>query len=334
MGRTIKRIAAATLATGILLIFLPPLVVLAAEPNPPDDIAIKSVCVTSNITEAGDFVLAFHYRIHYDGDEPDEAADELFIFSLIDADGETELGAVLPYPYYPLSGYDQGVSGFFFDATDAPDWEEEYILRIAGNPGKFASPPEVNYYMASTDYYDSGNQTENQEYLGDYIIAKAKLLTINWDITLVTDTDAGTVLSETGESYFRSAIPGLQVMCPDIFWIRATPPEFEYREWGEEQATTYIERYEDTWVGDALDDTGDLFGVERTLITGGFILAAMATVMVVSQVRFTTTTPGLIAGGIIFLCGSVMGFVHMAMMAIVAILFALYVGYILFFKPS
>ena len=332
MGRATKKLTAAIFIAGIFMVAFPG-PASAADPANPDLIQVTSVLVSTNITAEHDFVLVFHYNIYYSGSTPNETAQDIFIFSLLSTDGSEELGAVLPYPYYN-AGFDQGASAVYFNAFDAPTWGQAYILRIAGNPAYFNDPPILNYYLASSDYWDSGNQTENQAYMGDYILNVADDLEVQWDTELTEQTVVGTVLSETGEAYFRGAIPGLQVMCPNIFYVRAISPTYEERAWATTQSDVYQARFQDTFVGDALDAAGGLFNVEARVISGGFILAAIIGTMIICQVKFGNTTPGLIAGGGIFVFGAVMGWVSGTIMGITGLLFALYIGYTLFFKSA
>lgn len=327
MGREIKKLNILILVTAfLLLLFCQP--VLAADP--PDSLEILSAQAYRNLVKDGDMLIVFHYNIHY-ATTPDEPANDLFIFRVLSPDGE-ELGVVLAYAYYS-KGYEQGGSAFYWE-TSTPTWGAANKVQIVGNPSQFSPPPELNYILSPSDYCGSTLKEENQKALADYLIDMARDLEVNWDKYLIGETQAGTVLNEDGEAYFRGAIPGLQVMCPQIFYIQSITPEYEERDWETGQATTYVERYKGTWVGDALDGVGDLLHVEPTMITGGFILLAMLGTMVLSHKFFDTTTPGLVLGLCLFVMGGVLGFIPMAMIALGSLAIAMFLLYVFFFKPA
>ena len=301
----------------------------------PDAMQFKSVQVSGNLTESGDIGFFFHYNIEYEDPpgHPDELVDELFTFRLISTDNTSELGAVSPYAV-PNSGYGEGCTAFYFAPEDAPAWGQAYTIRIAGNPNMFSNPPILNYTVSLADYTTSDNRTLAREFLTNYIISVTRLLEDAWDIDLLDHTDTGTVLNSVGESYFRASIPGIQVMAPDLFYIQSISPDYDYREWGSGLADNYTGRFDGTMVGDWLSGIEADIGVDWSLATSGITVLIMVGWMVISQKAFATTEPGLIAAAITFLGSAVIGFVHVAVMAIVAILFALFIGYVLFFRTS
>lgn len=303
-----------------------------ADPSPPTTFLFESVQVCRHVVEEDDFVLAFHYNIHYDSEQPDDPANKLFTFRLLAANGIDHLGAVVPYAYYN-SGYDQGCAAFYFPASDAPDWGGAYIVRISGNPEYFSSPPVASKTLVNSDYSQVETQKENQVILGNYILDIARDLEINWDTSLLYVSDLGTVLNSTGESYFRGAVPGLAVMAPQIFPIQIVSPEYEETEWQETQAKAYEERFKDTWVGKALVSLGDLFHVKWNVITGSLLLVAIIGMAVLCQWWYGTIKPVPIAGASLMLGGSVLGWIAPAIMAIVTIFTGgLFLGYVWIFR--
>jgi len=331
MGRKIKKpsILILGLALATLLLGSSSSIVFA-EPAAPDSLEILSAQVYRNVASDGDALVVFQYNIHYITD-PEERADQLFIFRLFSPANE-ELGIVLPYAFYS-NGYEQGVSAFYF-AISPLTWGEANKIQIVGNPSQFASPLELNYYLAPSDYCESIEQGENQKVLADYLINVARDLEANWSTSLIEETQVGSVLNSTGEAYFRGAILGLQTMCPLIFYIQLITPEYDQVTRGTQQATEYKERYKNTWVGTALKTTANQFHVEPTMITGGFILIAMLGVMILSFKFFHTTTPGLVTALLLFVMGGVMGWVPMAMIAIGSLGMAMFLFYTFFFRSA
>jgi len=334
MGRTIEsfRIITLALIMGLLLVGLCPQPALADDPPAPANLQIESAKACRHLIEEDDFFLVFHYNIHYaEEDQPDDPANKLFTFRLLDTNGVDHLGAIVPYAYYN-SGYDQGVAAFYFSAATAPDWEQAYVVRISGNPEYFSSPPLTSHTLTASEYSQMGTQKENQTVLGNYILDVAKDLENNWSATLLFAGDLGLVLNSTGEAYFKGAIPGLQAMAPQIFPIQSSAPQYEETEWTGAQGEAYETRFEDTWVGEALASVGDLFRVKWNVITGLVVFVTMIGFTVVSQFMNGTVKPASISDVCVLLGGVVLGWMAPAIMGIIVILFALFLGYIWFFR--
>ena len=127
-----------------------------ADPAAPADLQVESAKAFCNVVEDGDFVFVFHYNIHYaEEDQPDDPANKLFTFRLLDVNGIDYLAAIVPYVYYN-SGYDQGCAAFYFTADEVEEkemsWESAYIVRISGNPEYFSSPPLTSRTLVTSDY--------------------------------------------------------------------------------------------------------------------------------------------------------------------------------------
>jgi len=338
MGREIKKWLYLFLVNTTALMLLAGFIArpaLAADPALPDSFQIISVQVTHYVIEQNDFLLSFHYNIHYNNpaSQPTTPANKLFHFRLIDTDGSTQLGAIAPYPYQN-SGFDQGVTAFYFPASTAPDWEQAYTLRMEGNPQYWTSPPVITYTLVASDYSQLTSKAENQTLLGNYLINIARDLEINWSTKLLIESSSGTVLNSTGDAYFRGTINGLQYMAPKIFASQSTNPIYEPETWTQAQGHVYEQRYAGTWIGDALEQLGATFHVQWNVITGIFIVLLILGIFIICQMKFSTSTPGIIAGSLILLMGAVMGWVAAAIMAITTILFAMYFGYVIFFRQG
>ena len=335
MGRQAKakRLGVITLALAVALLATglfpsPAWADLAA----PTDLQIKSVKVFHSVIEDDDFVLVFHYNIHYDASQPEEPANAVFTFRLLDTDGATYLGAIVPYAYYN-SGYDQGCAAFYFSQADAPDWEVAYVVRISGNPEYFASPPVASRTLVTSNYCQLETQEENQALLGNYVLDIARDLEVNWETKLTYTSDVGEVLNITGESYFRGAIAGLRSMAPQIFLIQTSSPDYEETAWTSAQGEEYKARFEDTSIGHTLQDIGDFFHVPWNVITGMMIVAGMFAVAVFCQWRYGNIKPTPVAGNCFMLGGTVMGWWSPAIMAIISLFIGgLFLGYVWIFR--
>lgn len=322
----IKRIAIA-LVMGLIFVLSGPLAVHAADYQ-----TVESVKAYRHLLETDDMLVVFHYDIHYDT-VPDQPLNKYYHFRLMDADGVTELAAASPYTYYN-SGYDEGAGAFYLSSADAPLWGGAYILQISGNPEYHAAPvPQILYTLEGEDYSALDTPEGNQELLGDYIIQVAQSLQASWGVEMTVNADAGDILTSAAESYFKGAITGLQYMAPQIFAVQEgqvpTPSPLHS---GTSQADTYRDRYDGTFIGDFLDD--GLFGVPGNVVTGVGILAMCMILFFLSFKLFQTSIPGMVGAYLLVIMGFLMGFVATAIFAIVSLLAAIYIAYVLFFRNS
>lgn len=299
----------------------------------PDALEIRDVLACRDLIEDEDMAVAVHYNILYDPTaEPADTAQDLFLVRVLD--GVDELGVVRPYPYYN-NGYDQGIVLLYWSAADAPTWEDEYTVRIQGTPAAWATPPETNFTLGTSSYSGLDGQSANQQALYDWMVDAVASLETNWSVSLLESTSEGAILNDTGQSYMTGAIPGLQTLCPDLFFIRSMDMDTTPRTWGTGQADAYEARYAGTWVGDAMDGAADLFGVSAQLIGSIlFVLIPFILIMVISERAFYTSTPALIALPLLMAMGALMGFFSMAFFAICVTCFVLFLGYVLFFRTS
>lgn len=331
MGRTVAKWAVSiTLA---ILILTGMARTVLADPADPDRLQVRSLIVTRHNVEADDFLVAFDYNIEY-ASLPDDPADDTYIFRLMSVNATSQMGSVVPYPYFN-DGYNHGLSGFYFSAADAPTWGEEYVLRICGNPAFFADPPELNFTLTTDDYSTAANQTASQAVLADYVVDVIEGLEIQYDTTLTAQMESDTILNGVGEAYVRGALPGVQVLAPSLAFIQSVPVVYDTRTWQTTQATTYEQRYDGTSFSRALNSIGGFMGgIDGSMVFASFFLVGGVGAIGASAIMFRTATHGLIAAALILLVGTLLGAVPMALTAIIALVAALLVGYLLFFRSS
>ena len=294
--------------------------------------SILSCKAFHNLLETGDMLVVAHYDIHYDT-LPTTSVDKYYHFKIYDTDGITTLAMASPYAYYN-SGYDQGVVSWYFSAASAPTWGEPYTISISGNPEYHTAPiPAISYGLLSSDYSSYTTQADNRDALGDYILSIAHSLQSDWGYVMSSTTDVGEILSTTADSYFRSTIPCIAYMAPQIFAIQNSTVD-----WGTPlhpgttQADTYASRYAGTWVGDILDNT--FLGLQGNMWTGFLIVLLCLVIFVISYRMFGTTIPALIGSYILILMGFLMGFMAPVIFGIVTLAAAIYIGYIIYFRSS
>jgi hypothetical protein len=321
----------AAIAAAILLLSLAGPVL--ADPDNPDALTIEGAIVCRDLLEDDDLFVAVHYNILYDPTaEPTDTAQELFLVRLMD--GADQLGVVQPYPYYN-DGYDQGIVGLYFDAASAPTWGDPYTVQLMGTPAAWATPPSTSTVLGPSAYSGLSGTTENQEALYDWFIPAIESLESNWSVTLLETSEEGAILDETGQTYMTGAIPGLQSLCPQLFWIQSVAMDTEPRSWGTGQADLYEARFDGTFIGDGMDAVADLLHVTPQLLGGLlFVLLPFIGLVILTERWFHTSTPALITLPILMALGALCGFLSLWVLAIVVTCFVLFIGYVLFFRTS
>jgi len=326
-------------ASGILLAGL----TLALFPTPayaaitdPDVMEFDSVSITRNLYEDGDMLLAFHYAISWtvEEDQPDEPADETFLFRLMD-DEETEtLGNAVPYPYV-YNGYGEGAGSMYWDALSAPEWEGNYILRLEENPGLDPDPTVVKRPISGDDYSPYEEQEDNQSYLRDYIIDLAIDLEVAWAVepgSLIGDDN---YLTAAGETYFIGSILGLNLLCPDLFALKELVPTTEDRDWTLAQQTSSQEQWEGTWIQDSLDGLSGLFGgVGWSTVTTIACIAGFLGILAFSHSRFETVKPGFLLGILPMIGGAALGFFSYVAIGLICFGCIIFLAYTFWFKGA
>lgn len=303
-----------------------------AQTASPDSVSIDTIYVNRHLLETDDQLYMAYYNIDYTA-IPDDPADDTFIFRLIDTDGTTELGRMTPY-VYANSGYGEGVFSFYFAAADAPTWGEEYIVRVSENPSQFTNPQEWNFGVSSTDYSTETTQSASRNEVEDYILSFAADLETAWSTTLTESQDPGIVLNSVGEAYFRNAVFGAQTMAPNVFFYQTLDINYTERSWNTTQASTYEERFDATWVGNATGGMSNLLKVDNQLFTSIAIVIMCVMAMWLSQRYLDSTHPGLVGCIIITLGGAALGWVGMVFLAIIGLFVLMYLGYFLFYQHA
>lgn len=329
MGRFVRTVSA--VLTAIIFALWPWGSVLATTPDPPDVWGIVSAQVFRHVVEHDDFIVVFQYQLDYTV-SPNASANNLFLFRLLDDDGITELGTVIPYPFYN-GGYSQGLSAIYFSESTAPDWLGAYQLQIMGNPAVFPDLVGTPAILAAGDYYDSDNYSSQRAAMGNYVLTIMQNLQTQWGMQLVVSASSGLVLGTYGDSYARAAIPGLAIMCPSIFSIQESTPTPDDRTYTD-NINAGLTRWTGTFVQDALDGLQSFSGLPITLAMGAGILLVWVLLFRFSQNNLESTAPALLVGGLLFVGGSVLGFINWALIGISALLFIIYLVYILVLRNA
>lgn len=303
----------------VLFLTLSPSIVLADTALPDDDPVLYNINVNRHLYETDDFFLYGRYYIPYET-QPDEGVDETYIFNLIDTDGTTVLGSYYAYPYWE-GGYNYGIFAFYFSSTDAPDWSPiagSYTIEIRGTPSAFETPPSYLFDVPSSAYSTQTTQANNQTEVYNNMIVIARSLQGAWGFPLLSEQDEGTVLSSYGEEYFRGAVLGMQIICPQLFFLQIIQIDTATRSWGTTQDDYYKAMMNGTWVKDSLDNFADEINIPTMLLIGIIGFGASAFVIYKSVQKYQTPWAGYMGAFLIFMC---IGMIYQGLLYVALIVF-------------
>lgn len=318
------------IATGLLSWAIP----VNAEDAPDSDPSVSNIHANTYLIEDGDVLIYGDLEIPY-AVPPDTPADDAFIIRLIDTDNTTELAAIRPFVFFD-NGYNKNMFAFY---SDNITWGEAYIIRISQNPAVFtASANSTDYVMPLSAYTESTDHETNQIELAINIIAAANRLEQYYtDYTLLEASAGGTVLSSpTGETYFRGTIYGIQAMAPTLFLVQRANLDMTPRAWTTEQFDTYRDRFEGSFIGASANATATQFGMDRADVVMALVFAMPVSVgaIVVASIKWRRTEPGVIFACVVLITCALMGWVPMALFAVVFQVLGVYIAWVWFGSRS
>lgn len=315
--------------TGILLLGLVWAVpVIADQPEPDSTPTVEQIDVYRNLLETGDRLYLIYANIPY-ATTPDTSMTDAFIWRLFDTDDVTELGSTVGYAYNEL-GYGYNVFSMYFDASDSLTWQQTYKLRLCGNPVVFDSPPYYDYEVSTSDYTSLSDSDDNKSALALRILEIASDLDNKWGLTTTTslllESEAGTVLSIYGESFFRGAIYGIQALAPTAFRLVVTDIEAADRSWTDAYSENLTDQYAGTWIEPAKTGGGTLFGVGYDLVS--VILAMVLSVgLIIGNMKLTNDPwNAMIDVSILLVAAPYIDLIPLSFTSLVCAIFVLYEG--------
>lgn len=295
---------------------------------PDDDPSIENIDAYRNILETGDMLVIVYENTPYE-DTPDEPYSESFIWRMYDTDEETELAQAVGADYFEY-GYGYNIISFYFDADDAPTWEQAYPIVYTGTATAFAEPPEYNFVMASPDYSSITDTELVKVAIAERIIEIALDLNIKWGLSttyfLTDEFETGTRLSVYGQSFFREAIYGCQGMAPTAFPFSLGSITNEDREWTDAYADELAGIYTGTSLEDPITAGEELLDVDYNLM--GMLIILGLIVMIIfahwylgSNNRWT----GLVESAPAIVIGTRVGMMGMVEASFITALLFLYI---------
>lgn len=222
-----KRLAALFAIAALILAASPALAYITA----PTSLTISNIKVFRNLAESGDVLVMFHYSMPYASDNYSTTpASASIIFRMVDSDNVTVLQTGAPFvnPFFGSNGYGEGDGSFYFAASDNYTWDEATKISIIESPGYFSPSANTTYTLTLSDYVTVTTQETNREALKNYVLLECDILASDYSATgiiLKSSSDAGIILSVYGELYYRGVVPGLQSLCPGLFFLQTVTPE-------------------------------------------------------------------------------------------------------------
>lgn len=265
----------------IMILTLLPAGVASADTISDADITFQSIHAYRNLLVSGDMAIIFHWRWSSTNTSSTPASSAVLATLSYDDD---VVASATPYVFSPFddNGYGDSVIGFYLTSGN---WSSTlYSVTIAGLPIVFGSdPPYKPYSLEASEFATGATQEENQEALRIYILNLCDIFrTIYPDVGLKAVQSGSTVLSDYGETFFRSTIPGLQFLCPRLFIVQSyVPAAMEIQEYNtskKDAATakltgTDLKRGADR-LGDALNTSGAVAFALIMVVGMGAILIA------------------------------------------------------------
>jgi hypothetical protein len=240
------------------------------------------------------------------------------------------IGSVTAIPSYN-SGYGLGMVAFYIESGMVAD--TPYVFRVQQNPAIYSSPDYWDFTIGNSNYSSSGGQSAA---LKAKIIDIATYLTTEFETALLTTSESGsTVLSTYGELYFLESIPGLQLMCPELFSVQIETPDFEKKSWSMVFADALQTKYADTFLGDFMTGYAGLFSLETSVAMNSLSVLIFIVIVVFSVLKFKATIlSSLLDGYAGLLLLMLSGVFSMVWAGFIAFASAMAGGAILLFKRS
>lgn len=301
--------------------------------NPDSAPTITSVSIHTSLVESGDMCITGIYNIPYatlPTTVVDSAwtADKAFIIRLIHTDGVTELGTITPYTYFTSNGYNQGAFLFYFPAATAPTWGADYIIRVSENPALFTTSLSWDTTISTSAYAAILTQSYNQADLADKVITISGTLEGAYSVDLLSTSGGRTVLSTTGENYYRGAMYGLQAMAPSLFFLQSAPIDYTATTWSTGTFDAYATRFTGTWVGTAQAATATQFGLPEQVLMSIPIIVLCLLAVIFSSLLVKKIEPGWVLACLFAILGALLGWIPMALFAVIYQTMAIYVSWI------
>ncbi len=188
----------------------------------PDSISVESIRVFEGLWETGDMLFVVEYKVMFASD-PEEDPQDTFSLGIWNE-------SLVKGPDRPLDYYDHNFSSIYLTAAQVTSFgyalDDELKVRVYGNPAYFPVLTEgvnMSTTTLSSQWINAGSLEDTREYLALWSIILAGVLEDSWGLTLLT---SGGRLNAAGMVKFKEAIPGLDTICPEIFQVSSSYPDY------------------------------------------------------------------------------------------------------------
>lgn len=315
----------------------------------PTSIELVRADAYTDVLETGDVLFVGAFDIVYPDCNtstqtgcPSDTVADAYLGTVIDDDGADPCGVGTTH-FQSISpvvstaagfnGYNRGIFAIYVDSDDTGGLqvgEACHALEIEGNPALFASPPTDEKPVTWTSGTEFAITTAMRN--------RASELETNWGISLTQD--AGEHLSTNGQDYFEAAVQDLRTMAPDLFAATVSAAEAHLSDFTNQK--TYSEGLESFWTGTEFGDSfqaqltlistewGIPLDVSRTMIALAFTgLAMFAVSAAVGDFR-----AGMLGGALVLPVMPIMSFGAMEMVAVITLLAALVLAWMVALKGA
>tara|TARA_B100000949_G_scaffold234745_1_gene254841 strand:+ start:2982 stop:4043 length:1062 start_codon:yes stop_codon:yes gene_type:complete len=339
----------------IAILAIQPLTVFAAPA--PDDNEIKAGVVIRNSIVSGDALYVAHYNINYNV-LPTETMGQLFAGAVVSVDSTDSTTSVTTNTIYadiqqndsgPGNGFGEGLWAVYFEVDPyTAAFAGGGLVKLCNEPNPATGPGSASRLCSTSyDVYDGSDQGDLQTFQA-VILEFGEDLEEVWDTTSFPIDIIEVILSNkkytlTGEDYVKHAIPNIRDIIPDIFSSSSDNISVHL---DEQQDTAYETARKSFFDGTELDTTdgsgssldliGDIIGLDDNPQLVGTLMVLMAGAALAFAAIRATGKPemGLFMVILVLQVGAFMGLVPFAITAVLALIGALSLGYIFFYKSS
>lgn len=280
----------------------------------PDTVSLDDILVIEDVISTGDAIVFVPYTISFTT-VPEANINLTFIFTMLSPDATEQIGHVTAFPFQN-GGYGGGLVGFYYE--DGVTTGSAYTFRVQENPSYYSSPVYWDFNITEANYSDDADTS---------IAVRSKILTVatalqsEWSIELLTTDDNGqTILSDYGQIYFGTAIPGLPLMCSSLYDVQVRSPDYERRSWDFTIANAMRTKYNGTFIGDFFTGFAGMAGTEDHLaaLDVAAILSFVVVVIIAIKWGKGNIFSGLMTGYAFLLLFMLYGSVSMVLVGAIA----------------
>lgn len=328
-------------------LFAPVMHIYADSPDP-NLTSINETYVWRNVLESDDYLLIAKYSVipgtnetvgfvssnsSYSINTTDDISD-MFTFRLMDVANTNELGVVEAYPYQD-DGWGQGVISFYFPASTSPAWGSSLWIRIEGKATKFSSPPIYSFNVPAISYSTLTDQEDIRKDIAIKVIDIAQTVGRSWFTvqSLTEETESGTVLSQSGESYLRQVIPGIQALCPNLFILQILDTISTNTTWSLNQSEKSAALVTNSSLANGITGMASLFDMSFSAVASIPIVIVCIALIVIGAIQGNVLS-GFINSSIILSSASLFGWFPMGVLMLISFACGIFILFHLIYKGS